>query len=129
MASPRRRAASMPIARFSLSLVCPVKSFSRRGRRLASNWASPSWGDAETTRGSAIRFSLAYQFERAPEEWLERRLSACCGLGLANRGFRGRPRAPQVEQRREHVLIDRIERRRRLRRSLSADSGQLVAQF
>src|SRR5262245_7331927 len=54
-ASLRCRAASIPMARFSLSLVWPVKSWSRRGRRPASNWASPSRAEAERMRGSAIK--------------------------------------------------------------------------
>src|SRR5579862_6398628 len=122
-ASPRSFAASMPIARFSFSLVCPVKSFRRRGRRPASNWASPSWADAETMRGSAIRFSLAHQFERAAEERLERRLGAEEALSLSHGGFGGGARASQVEQRRENVLIDRIERGGRLRGLVSGGGG------
>src|SRR5579864_7784312 len=129
MASPRWRAASMPMARFSFSLLWPVKSFSLLGRRLASNWASPSWAEAETTRGSAIRFSLPYQFQRAPEKRLESGLGARRALGLADRRFRRRPRAAQIEQRREHILLHRIERLRRLRRRLSGDRGQLVSQL
>src|SRR5437763_2990854 len=129
MASPRCRAASMPISRFSFSLVWPVKSFSRRGRRVASNWASPSWADADKTRGSAIRFSLPYQFQRPPEERLEGGLGAGGGLGLADRCFGGGTAAAQIQQRREHVLLDRIERRRWLRRRLSGGSGQLVTQL
>ena len=62
MASPRCRAASIPMARFSFNLVWPVKSLSRRGRKPASNWASPSWAEAEMMRGSAMEFSLAYRF-------------------------------------------------------------------
>src|SRR5258706_12041242 len=101
--------------RFSLSLVCPVKSLRRRGRRLASNWASPSWAEAEMMRGSAIRFSLPYQFEGAPEERLEGR-RACHGcLSLPYSGLRGGSRATKVEQRGEDVLIDSVERRGGLR--------------
>src|SRR5579859_347616 len=54
MASPRRRAASMAIARFSLRLRWPVKSARRRGRSPASNCASSSSGAAETIRWSAM---------------------------------------------------------------------------
>src|SRR5258706_12690526 len=97
--------------RFSLSLVWPVKSLRRRGRRLASNWASPSWAEAEMMRGSAIRFSLPYQFEGAPEERLEGR-RACHGcLSLPYSGLRGGSRVTKVEQRGEDGLIDRVERR------------------
>ena len=50
----RRRAASMAMARFSLRLLCPVKSARRRGRSPASNCASSSSGAAETIRWSAM---------------------------------------------------------------------------
>src|SRR5258708_19860930 len=72
---------------------------------------------------------LPYQFERAAEERLEGRLGAR-SLCLAHGGFRGGPRAAQVEQRREHILIDRIERGGcRAPWLVAGRSGQLVPQL
>ncbi|MCG3774503.1 MAG: hypothetical protein JW395_1326 [Nitrospira sp.] len=42
IASPRCRAASIAIARFSFTFACPAKSASRCGRSVTSNCRSPS---------------------------------------------------------------------------------------
>ena len=52
------RAASMAMARFSFSLVWPVKSARRRGRSPASNCASSASDAAETIRLSAMYVQL-----------------------------------------------------------------------
>src|SRR5450432_2285324 len=54
MASPRMRAAAMAMDRFSFSLLCPVKSARRRGRRPASNCKSSAWGLPEIGSRSGI---------------------------------------------------------------------------
>ena len=58
MASPRMRAASMAMARFSLSLLCPVKSARRRGRSPASNCRSSAWRSPETSFRSGMCYQL-----------------------------------------------------------------------
>src|ERR1039458_6749143 len=71
MASPRWRAAWMAISRFSLSLLCPVNSDSRRGRSPASNCRSSAWRSPETSFRSGTVTSLPYQFQGAAEKRLE----------------------------------------------------------
>jgi len=64
----------MAMARFSFSLACPVKSASRAGRRLTSNWRSSSRAEGETIPFSRMgdrTFSLPYQLKRPAEELLE----------------------------------------------------------
>src|SRR6516165_4308684 len=135
MASPRKRAAWMAMSRFSLSLLCPVKSASRRGRRLASNCASSAWRAPEISCRSGMTYQLTpdmggstYLFEGTPEEGLEIRGPG--RFGFADRCFGLWAGATQVQQRRKHVLLD--GRKRCGRRSfglLAGHCGQLVAQL
>src|ERR1035438_8995148 len=108
MASPRWRAAWMAISRFSLSLLCPVNSASRRGRSPASNCRSSAWRSPETSFRSGTVTSLPYQFQGAAEKRLE--VGGGAGrLGLAHRRFGLRAGAAQVEQGGKHVLIHGAE--------------------
>src|ERR1017187_2328724 len=139
----------MAISRFSFSLLCPVKSASRRGRSPTSNCKSSAWRFPETSSRSGMCYQLTlpvpggtgdrllspvnsrlpYQFQGPPEQRFEVQRRAA-GFGLAHRRFGLRTPAPQVQQRAQHVLIDGRERFGLRRAGLvAARGGQLVAQF
>src|SRR5271170_3179082 len=100
MASPRLVAASMAIARFSLSFGWPVNSASLVGRKAASICRSPS-----SAEGDAIPVSrmLSHQLQRLAEQRLEGGTWLGC-FGFAHRGLGGSSLAAQIEQRGEHVV-------------------------
>src|ERR1017187_5308810 len=109
MASPRWRAAWMAISRFSLSLLCPVNSASRRGRSPASNCRSSAWRSPETSFRSGTVTSLPYQFQGAAEKRLE--VGGRTGrLGLADSRFCLGAGTTQVEEGGKHVLVHLAER-------------------
>ncbi len=131
MASPRWRAASMAMERFSLSLAWPVKSCRRRGRRLASNCASSGLGGGRNQLPVGHgKPSLSNVLEGAAEERFEvfgaRRRHGLCGQRL-------RPwavRSPGSEARRAHR--DRCRKGRALpveRRRRAGGSDQLIFEF
>src|SRR5262245_4286894 len=80
-------------------------------------------------RGSAIRFSLPYQFESAPEERLECGSVAREPFGLPDGSLGGGARASKIEERGQDVLIDCAERGGWLRVLLSRNGRELVPEF
>src|SRR5207247_3522563 len=67
--------------------------------------------------------------QRPPEQRLKRGLRSR-SLSLPDRTLRSRPRAAQIQQRRQHILFHRIERRGRRERVLVARrSRQLITQL
>ena len=104
------RAASMAMARFSLSLVWPAKSASRRGRSAASNCRSSSLSDAGNdaavahevsayrTSSSALRNSGSKSFAAAPAALALRTAASAAGRAQ-----------PEIQQRRNHVFLDGVK--------------------
>ena len=100
----------MAIERFSLSLLCPVKSASRRGRSPASNCASSACAIAGNQFPVGHVLPAYRTSSRARRKSGSNSSGGAGGLGLAHRGLGLRARAAQIQQRREHVLVDRRER-------------------
>src|SRR5579872_6241379 len=78
---------------------------------------------------SGMRYTLPYQFQGAAKQRLELGGGGARALRLSDRGLRLRPGAPQVQQRREHVLLDGAERHGGRRRWLAGNRWQLVTEF
>src|SRR5580658_4428960 len=100
MASPRLRAASMAIERFSLSLLCPVKSASRRGRSPASNCKSSAWRSPEISFRSGMCYQLnADDLARVGTAYSPRRRGARGGSAEKREEEKERVTAPAPAQR------------------------------
>ena len=110
MASPRMRAASMAMDEVLLELA--LSGEIGQAARAQARFKLQIFGLAIAGNQFPVGHVLpAYRTSsRARRKSGSNSGGAPGGLGLAHRGFGLRPRAAQVEQRREHVLIDRRER-------------------
>src|SRR6202167_3752083 len=110
MASPRDRAASIATARLSLTLVCPMNSWSLCGRSFSSNEESSST-EAADTRRSGLSFRLGLCLALATRRMLPR----TSGMGAGASRF-----LPHASQRPDSLPtqgLRSLKRRAHLRRS------------